>query len=150
MRAVEHVSSLLVDLPNAFVTLFHAIPLHPPPGQIWEASPELAGRVAADDGAQHRSLALSRARHETMQLMEKLQTTLCARGLDRDSIEQVVIPVSGMKEVVARILAEADERACGTVITGRDAYGWLRELAHHHVADHLLAEAHELGVFVVT
>jgi K+-sensing histidine kinase KdpD len=61
---------------------------------------------------------------------------------------QVITPLPE-QDLTSSLLDIACAQGCGTLVVGRSAFSWFKELLQQHVADKLLQEAQGLTVWVV-
>jgi K+-sensing histidine kinase KdpD len=53
-------------------------------------------------------------------------------------------------DLLKEITNTARENNCGTIIVGRESYGWLREQFQAHVGEKLIAEVPDMAICVVS
>lgn len=53
------------------------------------------------------------------------------------------------RDLDASIVSVAQAEGCGTIVVGREAFSWLKELFQKHVADKLLEHDHKFTLWVV-
>ena len=94
-----------------------------------------------------RWLALSREQAQPIlfRTVERLKDV----GMDPGAIDDGFVYVTPDSTAAEALLADAREHRCDTLIVGRNALPWHRELFHHHLADQLIQKAEGTTIWVV-
>lgn len=94
-----------------------------------------------------RWLAMSReeAQPSLFRAVEKLKS----EGMDPASIEDAFLYLDPGVTAAEGLLEFAQKEGCDTIVVGRNALPWHRELFHHHIADELIRKADHCTVWVV-
>ena len=70
-------------------------------------------------------------------------------GLDPGSIDDGLVYLHPDVTAADGLLEIARKHDCATIVVGRNALPWYRELLHHHIADELVRKAQGFTVWVV-
>jgi len=92
---------------------------------------------------------LERDRQAAQPVVIRAVETLKQIGLDPGSIDDRLLYVSQDESTVDGLLRLARELSVDTLVAGRNALPWHRELFHHHLADELVEKAAGLALWVV-
>ena len=149
-RAVTYVAHMVGGMKEAKIVLFH-VPASMPPRLL-----EFGG---TEDPAneQKAEARLSAARAAWVEEMERAAQPIFARAKTRFSeahvaneaiVTQVFVP-PGEQSLDTSIVEAARVHGCRTVVVGREAFSWVRELFQAHVADKLLEQADGLTLWIV-
>ena len=135
-KAIDYLADWLNGRP-ATVHVVHVLPHTPAPKKKGAEKPTRA----------ERWLAMSRedAQGTLMKAVERLKE----RGMDPGSVEDRFLYVHSDFTAADGLLDAAREQSCETVVLGRNALSWSRELFHHHIADELIRKAEGYTVWVV-
>jgi nucleotide-binding universal stress UspA family protein len=149
-RAVTYVADIVHGRKEFKVVLFH-VPASMPP------------RLLEFGGAEHPAdeekaeATLSAARSTWVEEAERAAEPIFARAVRRLSeahmteealTTQVFMP-PGEQSLDTTILEAARAHECRTVVVGREAFSWVRELFQAHVANKLMAQADDLTLWIV-
>lgn len=111
---------------------------------------EAATTARAGSGAAVRAQErLERDREAAQPITMRAVEALKDEGLDPGAIDDGILYVSESRSAADGLLALARERSVDTLVVGRNALPWHRELFHHHLADELVQKAEGLALWVV-
>lgn len=110
--------------------------------------PHAAGAEAAErETSAERWLAMSREQAQPV-LMRSIEL-LKSHGLDPGGLEDGFLYLRPETTAADGLIEAARERGCKTLVVGRNALPWHREVFHHHIADELVEKAKGLTIWVV-
>jgi hypothetical protein len=84
-----------------------------------------------------------------------LESTLCRTStggnayIAEQDVKTLLFTPSAEQSLEASILMAARAHECSTVVVGREAFSWLKELFQAHVADKLIPQAGDLTLWIV-
>jgi nucleotide-binding universal stress UspA family protein len=126
--------------------LFHVVE---PIGPTWAAvHGNLTTESEAPPGAPE-TLLIEEAKERSRPVLERMLGILTRAGLDRDRIEPSWFTASREDTLEFEILTLAREQGYRTVVAGRTALPWYRELFHRHLGESLVKKGEGLSVWVV-
>jgi nucleotide-binding universal stress UspA family protein len=137
---VDYLAEWLKGTPCS-VSVVHVLP-HSPVSAVAAA----AGGSSKPGRAEHW-LAMSRDQAQPI-LIEAVER-LKRDGMDPGSIDDAFIYLHSEMTGADGLLAFAKEHGCSTIVVGRSALPWHRELFHHHMADELIRNSKGYTVWVV-
>ena len=134
-RAVTYVAQMVDGRKEFHILLFHEVP-----AQEERAEIELSNAQAAwvEDVARAAQPIFARAK-----------TRLSEAHIAEQDVKTLLFTPSAEQSLEASILTAARAHECSTVVVGRDAFSWLRELFQAHVADKLIPQAGDLTLWIV-
>jgi nucleotide-binding universal stress UspA family protein len=146
-QALDYVGRLFGGGSSHSFVLFTVVP--PPPGSAGEGG--VAGKLGPIPAAEqsHASELVTYAEREARGVLEEKAARLVAHGISADRLENVWYVSSSEGDLEHGILAEAEELDCETIVVGRHALPWYRELFHVHVADKLSQHARGRTLWIV-
>lgn len=149
MTAVRHAANFLRHAVKR-VTLLHVLDGEPPPElREHEGSERPDEEQSLDDDLRTRRRRWLEARARNLPSLDRARAILTSSGVKPEAIETVAVP-SPDGQIPVEILDTAERLGCGTVVVGKGAYPWYRELGHEHVGDWLIDHGAGIGVMVVT
>jgi nucleotide-binding universal stress UspA family protein len=149
-RAVSYVAQV-VDGRSGFRILLLHVPASMPPQLLEFGGAEVPARE------ERAEAELSTARAAWVEEMAKAAQPIFARAKTRlgeahiaeGDVESVLVTPSAEQSLETSILTAARTHECGTVVVGREAFPWLKELFQSHVADKLIRQADDLTLWIV-
>jgi nucleotide-binding universal stress UspA family protein len=148
-RAIEYVGRVLGDVTGSSFVLFHVLPPHHDSdatagvaGTLGPLAPD-GGDLPAKDDLYHYAEKMARP------VLERMTRILTASGVDGSRIDDLWFVAGRGDSIDHDILEQADENGCATIVVGRHALPWYREMFHAHVGDKLVKHAEGHTVWVV-
>lgn len=135
--AIDYVADLLRGT-KVTVDLVHMLP-----SDSSRTVPAFAGKPKR---AERR---FERSRVEGQSALLRAVERLKAAGLDPGAIDDGLLFLEANESPAQGLTARARAIGCDTIVVGRNALSWHRELFHHHIADALIREAAGFAVWVV-
>lgn len=149
MAAVRHAATLLQDGLHK-VTLLHVLDGEPPPElREHEGAERPDEERSLEEGLDARRHAWLEERSRHVPSLDRARAVLMSSGVLPEVIRTIVVP-SPAGQISAQVLDTAERLGCGTIVVGKHAYPWYRELGHRHVGDWLIDHGTDLGVLVVS
>jgi len=109
----------------------------------------LSGKRCSDQLKEKQNRWEREARKVAVPVLEKAQFLLQQAGVAPDRIESRVLVLMHRGDLVDEIIKTAHECRCNTIITGRNAFPWLKELFVDHLGDEISRRAKGITVNVV-
>jgi nucleotide-binding universal stress UspA family protein len=149
-RAVSYVASIIQAKRQYAVCLLHV--LRPLPPELMEfggsEDPEREEKLEKKL-KDKREQWIEKAKTQALPILKKAKSTFKKAGIPTNALKtQFWIDTNG-EGLAGDILDAGRLNKCNTVVVGRKSFSWLKELFHHHVADELVRNAHNLTVWVV-
>jgi nucleotide-binding universal stress UspA family protein len=149
-RAVSYVAQMVDGRSEFHILLFH-VPASMPPQLLEFGGAEVPARE------ERAEAELSTARASWVEEVAKAAQPIFARAKIRlreariaeGDVETLLFTPSAEQSLEASILTAARAHECGTVVVGREAFPWLKELFQTHVADKLIRQADDLTLWIV-
>lgn len=149
-RAVSYIAQMVDGRGGFQILLFH-VPAPMPPRHL-----EFGG---AENPAQERraKAEFRTAQREWVEEMTRAAQPILARAHTRlreadipgEAIDTELFIPPAEQSLDTSILQAARTHRCQTVVVGREAFSWLRELLQTHVADKLIQQADGLTLWIV-
>ena len=92
---------------------------------------------------------IEKAKTKALPILKKAKSTFKKARLPAKAVNMEFWIDVKSKGLAGDILDAGRLNKCNTVVVGRKSFSWLKELFHHHVADELVRNAHNLTVWVV-
>jgi len=111
-----------------------------------------ATTVAAKTGSDRPSRSerwLAMSREEAQPILMKAVERLKRDGMDPGAVEEGFLYLHPDVTAAQGLIDVAHEHSCTTLVVGRNALPWHRELFHHHIADELVKKAAGCTIWVV-
>lgn len=145
-RAVAYVARLAGRDPACHVHLFNVVePVEP----TWNA---MRGDLETDPGAVSdpaEARLIEEAKKRTRPVLERMTEVLRRAGVPSERIEGSWVTAAREDSFSYEILQLARTRGFGTVVVGRSALPWYRELFHPHLGEQLVHKGEGLTVWIV-
>jgi nucleotide-binding universal stress UspA family protein len=149
-KAVTYVGRLMRGRPDAHVRLFHVLP--PTPPEVLES-----GGTEDPNREERLSAELRRARLQWTEQAERAvrpsleaaSQILVKHGLDARHITTAFSASIHKPDVGREVIEEAVRWDCATIVVGRHALPWMKEMFYRHVGEELLQHAQGFAVWVV-
>lgn len=150
-RALRHVAGMVAREEAREVVLFHALPPTPPRFLEHGGGDTPTEEHRKETRLDHeRAQWLESARSAAQPTLTRARAELRRHGLGENRIHDVYFPTVHAHDVAVHVLESARQLSCGTVVLGREACPWYREIAARHVADDVAEHAGgEMRVVVV-
>ena len=139
-RAIDYLADWLRGT-SATVRVVHALPRTP------AAVAEAVKGASTRPSRAERWLASSR--EEAQPILIRAVEQLKKDGLDPGSIDDGFVYLHQDVTAADGLLEVARKHGCKTIVVGRNALPWHRELFHHHVSDELVRKAENFTIWVV-
>ena len=81
--------------------------------------------------------------------LRRATTLLTDSGIAAGSIETTIRQIENHEDLIDDLIGAAHENQCHTIVVGRSAFPWLKELFHRHIADELVRKASGMTIWVV-
>lgn len=145
-KAVSYLGHVLAGADDCRIRLFHVVePIGPPWISVHgDQTTELP--AAADDP---EARLIQEAKERSGPLFERMVEALTDAGVDRDCLESSWFIASREDSLAHEVLQLAREQDYSTVVVGRTALPWYRELFRQHLGERLVKKAEGLSVWVV-
>lgn len=150
MRAVNYVANIIKGKRDFTIYLLHMLgPLPPELMEFGGAEDPQREEELEKELKNKRDQWIERSKTKALPVLKKAKSIfkkarLSAKAVDTD----FWISVNG-KSLAGDILDGVQRNKCNTVAVGRKSFSWLKEIFHHHVADELVRNAHNLTIWVV-
>jgi nucleotide-binding universal stress UspA family protein len=82
-------------------------------------------------------------------LLRRATTLLTDSGRAAGSIETTIRQIENHEDLIDDLIGAAKENLCHTIVVGRSAFPWLKELFQRHIADELVRKASGMTIWVV-
>jgi nucleotide-binding universal stress UspA family protein len=149
-RAVDYVAQMVDGRKGFQILLFHAPAPMPP--QLLEfggaENPERERRAQAELHTAQGELLEEMAR-AAQPIFARAQTRFRQAHIPEESVKTELFMPPAEQSLDTSILQAARAHGCQTVVVGREAFSWLRELLQAHVADKLMQQADDLTLWIV-
>jgi nucleotide-binding universal stress UspA family protein len=149
-RAVTYVAQIVDGRRGFRILLFHVPASMPPqllefggaevPAQEERAEVELSNTQAA---------WVEEVARAAQPIFARAKTRLSEAHIAEQDVKTLLFTPSAEQSLETSILTEARAHECSTVVVGRDAFSWLKELFQAHVADKLIPQAGDLTLWIV-
>jgi len=149
-QAVSYVAQMLDGRSEFRILLLH-VPASMPP-QLLEFG---GAEVPAREERAEAELSTDRAAwgdemaRAAQPIFARAKTRLRNAHIAEGDVESVLFTPSAEQSLETSILTTARAHECGTVVVGREAFPWLKELFQTHVADKLIRQADDLTLWIV-
>ena len=149
-KAVTYVARLMGRRADVHVRLFHVLPPTPP---------ELLESGGTEDPNQEEQLSAElrrtrlqwteQAKQAALPSLEAASQVLVKHGLDARHITTAFSASIHKPDVVREVIEAATQWDCATIVVGRHALPWVKEMFYRHVGEELLQHAQGFAVWVV-
>jgi nucleotide-binding universal stress UspA family protein len=149
-RAIDYVAQIVGGGRGFYILLLH-VPAPMPPQLLEHGGAENPAQ------AQRAQAELRTAQGELLDEMATMVESIFARAQARlheahipeESIKTELFMPPAEQSLDRSILQAAHAHDCHTVVVGREAFSWLRELFQGHVADKLMQQAEGRTLWIV-
>jgi nucleotide-binding universal stress UspA family protein len=149
-RAVSYVAQMVEGRREFQIVLFHRPALMPP--QLLESggaeNPTRAQRAEAELRAT-RAAWVEEVTRAAQPIFARAKTRLREAYIAEEAVKTQLAVPPAEHSLEASILEAARAYDCRTVVVGREAFSWLKELFQAHVADKLIQQADDLTFWIV-
>ena len=149
-RAVTYVAHMLGGMKAFTIVLFH-VPASMPP-QLLEfggaENPAKEQRAEAELRAT-RAAWVEEVTRAAQPIFARAKTRLREAYIAEEAVKTQLAVPPAEHSLEASILEAARAYDCRTVVVGREAFSWLKELFQAHVADKLIQQADDLTFWIV-
>jgi nucleotide-binding universal stress UspA family protein len=144
-KAVQYCARILRRTANCDVRLFHIVE---PIGPLWICMHGTLSTKSSAPAGDARAHLIGEAKKRSRPVLGKMLRALTTAGLKQHRIESTWFVSAREDTLVFELLKLAREEQYGTVVVGRTALPWYRELFHHHLAEQLVRHGEGLSVWV--
>jgi nucleotide-binding universal stress UspA family protein len=149
-KAAEYVGDLVRTTPELSICLVHAADPMPPELQEFRGAEDPQREKVLEYQLKEKQNRWEReARKAAAPLIGKAQFLLQQAGVAPDRIESRVLVLMHREDLVDEIIKTAREFGCNTIVTGRNAFPWMKELFVDHVGNEISRRAKGITVNVV-
>jgi len=144
-KAVAYLARILSGTSDCTVRLFHVVE---PVGPYWES---MHGDLHREPRASGRAEVrlVDQARRRSRPVLERMTEILTDARIDPERIESSWFTAAREDSLPHEVLELARTQGYHTVVVGRTAMPWTRELFHRHLAESLVKKGQGLSVWVV-
>jgi nucleotide-binding universal stress UspA family protein len=149
-RAVSYVAQMVDGRSEFHILLFH-VPASMPPQLLEFGGAEVPAREerAEAELSAARAAWLEEVAKAAQPIFARAKTRLREARIAEGDVETLLFTPSAEQSLETSILTAARAHECGTVVVGREAFSWLKELFQTHVADKLIRQADDLTLWIV-
>jgi nucleotide-binding universal stress UspA family protein len=149
-KAAEYVGDLVRTTPELSICLVHAADPMPPELQEFRGAEDPQREKVLEYQLKEKQNRWEReARKAAAPLIDKARFLLQQAGVEQDRIESRVLVLMHREDLVDEIIKTAREFGCDTIVTGRNAFPWMKELFVDHLGDEISRRAKGIIVNVV-
>ncbi len=149
-RAIAYVGEIAAKCGSFEVTILHILqPLPPRLLEFRGAESPHDERQLKDELDDKQSGWLDEQRRRAQQTVEKASAALRATGVAADQIQVKLSEHKSGESVAEHLLAQAKKNDCHTVVTGRGAFSWVKEMFRSHLADELVRQGEGFSIWIV-
>jgi nucleotide-binding universal stress UspA family protein len=150
MRAVNYVANITAGKRDFIICLLNVVGPLPPELMEFGGSeyPERKEKLEKEL-KDKREQWIEKAKTKALSILKKAKSTFKKARLPAKAINTEFWIDVNSKGLAGDILDAGRLNKCNTVVVGRKSFSWLKEVFHHHVADELVRNAHNLTVWVV-
>ena len=149
-KAAEYIGDLVRTMPELSICLVHAPDPMPPELQEFRGAEDpQREKVLEYQLKEKQNRWEQKARKAAVPLIDKAQFLLQQAGVAPDRIESRVLVLMHREDLVDEIIKTAREFGCDTIVTGRNAFPWMKELFVDHLGDEISRRAKGITVNVV-
>jgi nucleotide-binding universal stress UspA family protein len=149
-KAAEYVGDLVRTTPGLSICLVHAADPMPPELQEFRGAEDPQREKVLRYQLKEKQNRWEReARKAAVPLIDKAQFLLQQAGVAPDRIESRVLVLMHREDLVDEIIKTARECGCNTIVTGRNAFPWMKELFVDHFGDEISRRAKDITVNVI-
>ena len=145
-RAVSYVGDLLSGTSACRVRLFHVVE---PIGPSWAS---VHGDLTTESGAPEgdpRTQLIEEAKRRAGPVLERMVEVLTRAGIERDCVESSWFTAAREDSLSREVLELAREQGYRTLVVGRTALPWYREIFRRHLGERLVKEGEGLTIWIV-
>jgi nucleotide-binding universal stress UspA family protein len=149
-RAVSYVAQMVDGRSEFHILLFH-VPASMPPQLLEFGGAEVPAREerAEAELSAARAAWVEEVAKAAQPIFAGAKTRLREARIAEGDVETLLFTPSAEQSLETSILTAARAHECGTVVVGREAFSWLKELFQTHVADKLIRQADDLTLWIV-
>ena len=149
-RAVSYVAQMVDGRRDFRILLFH-VPASMPPQLLEFGGAEVPAQEerAAAELSDAQTAWVEEVAKAAQPIFARAKTRLREAHFAEEDVETLLFTPSAEQSLETSILTAARAHECGTVVVGREAFPWLKELFQAHVADKLIPQAGDLTLWVV-
>jgi len=150
LKTVTYVAQVLHGRTDAHVRLLHVLPPIPPEFLEFGGAeqPQLERRLS-DELQQNQARWIETARSSVQGSLDKASAILRENGLSSTQISTTYSSPIHRPDVAREILEAAKTWRCGTLVVGRHARSWFRELGSSHIGEELVRKGQGFAIWVV-
>jgi nucleotide-binding universal stress UspA family protein len=149
-RAVSYVAQMVDGRSEFHILLFH-VPASMPPQLLEFGGAEVPAREerAEAELSAARAAWVEEVAKAAQPIFARAKTRLREARIAEGDVETLLFTPSAEQSLETSIVTAARAHECGTVVVGREAFSWLKELFQTHVADKLIRQADDLTLWIV-
>jgi nucleotide-binding universal stress UspA family protein len=149
-RAVAYVAQIVDGRSEFHILLFH-VPASMPPQLLEFGGAEVPTQEERGEAELSNAQAgwVQEVARAAQPIFARAKTRLREAHIAEGDIETQLFTPSAEQSLERSILTAARAHECGTVVVGREAFPWLKELFQAHVADKLVPQADDLTLWIV-
>ena len=149
-RAVTYVAQIVDGRSQFHILLFH-VPASMPPELLEFGGAEIPTQEerAEAELSTARAAWLEEVERAAQPIFARAKTRLREAHMAEGDVDTLLFTPSAEQSLETSILTAARAHDCGTVVVGREAFPWLKELFQTHVADKLIRHADDITLWIV-
>lgn len=150
LKAVSYVSQILRGRTDVHVRLLHVLPPIPPGFLEFGGAehPQIEQRLS-DELRQDQARWIESAKRNAQASLDKALAILIQGGLSSHEVSTSFSSPIHRPDVAHEILKAAQTWKCGTLVVGRHARSWIREIRSTHVGEDLVRKGQGFAIWVV-
>lgn len=150
LKAVSYVTQILRGRTDIQVRLLHVLPPIPPGFLEFGGAeqPQLEQRLSGEL-RQGQTRWIETAKRHAQVSLDKARDILIQGGLSTNEISTSFASPIHRPDMAHEILKEAQTWNCGTLVVGRHARSWIREIRAVHVGEDLVRRGQGFAIWVV-
>ena len=150
MRAVNYVANLIAGKRYFTICLLHVLGPLPPELMEFGGSEDPEREKKLEKALKDkREQWIEKAKPKALPMLKKAKSTFKKARLPAKAVNTEFWIDVNSQGLASDILDAGRLNKCNTVVVGRKSFSWLKEIFHHHVADELVRNAHNMTVWVV-
>lgn len=150
IKAVIYVTQMLRGRKDIHVRLLHVLPSIPP--ELLEfggaEDPQTEQRLSADL-RQSQARWIETAKSNAQPSLDNAMAILLNGGLSPHEVSTTFSSSIHRPDVAREILEAARNWNCGTLVVGRHAHSWIKELSSSHVGEELVRKGQGFAIWVI-
>jgi nucleotide-binding universal stress UspA family protein len=149
-EVVTYVAKMTSGQEGLAIGLLHFIPPLPPQLREFRGAEDPKAERQLDRELDVKCAQWTQDAERAAQASLRRATTLLTdSGRAASSIETTIRQIENHEDLIGDIIGAAQEKQCHTIVVGRSAFPWLKELFQRHIADELVRKASGMTIWVV-